>query len=110
MSISSDDNFNKDIIKYVSLCLSTTSFLFSMSREYFNFAKKCQSHDLSSKLYTTLLRYIESILIKNGLDTQAKRELFNDIIGQMSIIEQYETPIPVEIDTNVRCLFELNKH
>lgn len=109
MSISDDDEFDKKKIKYISLGLSVVSFLLSISREYFSFSKKFQSHDLSSKLYTTLLRSIESTLIKNGLDKNAKRDLFKEIVSQMSIIEQYETPIPRKIDEKVRDRFSVPK-
>jgi hypothetical protein len=102
MSISSDESSNKDIIKYVSLSLSITSFLFSVSRDYLNFARKFQSHDLSSKLYTTVLRSVEVRLINNHLDKDDRREIFKDIVDQMSIIEQYEQPVPLYIDTRVR--------
>lgn len=102
MSITSDSLHNKEVIKYISLTLSIISFLFSVSRDYLNFARKFQSHDLSSKLYTTLLRSTEVRLIKNHLSKDDKRDVFKDIVDQMSIIEQYETPIPVDIDNKIR--------
>jgi len=102
MSISGDSSNDRDIIKYISLTLSITSFLFSVSRDYLNFARKFQSHDLSSKLYTTLLRSVEVRLINNHLDNDEKRDIFKDIVDQMSIIEQYEIPVPVGIDSKVR--------
>jgi hypothetical protein len=102
MKIAGDATNNQNIIKYVSLSLSVMSFLFSVSRDYLNYAKKHQSHDLSAKLYTTLLRSVEVRLIKNHLGKEDKREIFKDIIDQMSIIEQYETPIPTGIDNKVR--------
>lgn len=102
MSITSDNIANENIIKYISLSLSITSFLFSISRDYLNYARKFQSHDLSSKLYTTLLRTIELRLINNHVNTEEKRVLFKDIIDQMSLIEQYEIPIPSTIETNIR--------
>lgn len=102
MSISGDSSNDRDVIKYISLTLSITSFLFSVSRDYLNFARKFQSHDLSSKLYTTLLRSVEVRLINNHLDKDEKRDIFKDIVDQMSIIEQYETPIPAGIDSKVR--------
>lgn len=102
MSITSDDDHNKDAIKYISLSLSILSFLFSVSRDYLNFARKFQSHDLSSKLYTTLLRSTEVRLIKNHLTKEDKRDIFKDIVDQISIIEQYETPIPGKIDKKIR--------
>lgn len=102
MSISGDSSNDRDVIKYISLTLSITSFLFSVSRDYLNFARKFQSHDLSSKLYTTLLRSVEVRLINNHLDKDEKRDIFKDIVDQMSIIEQYETPVPAYIDSKVR--------
>jgi hypothetical protein len=102
MSITGDSENNKNLIKYISLSLSIMSFLFSMSRDYLNYAKKYQSHDLSAKLYTTLLRSVEVRLIKNHLGKEDKRDIFKDIVDQMSIIEQYETPIPAGIDKKVR--------
>ena len=102
MSISGDDSNDKNVLKYISLTLSITSFLFSVSRDYLNFAKKFQSHDLSSKLYTTLLRSVEVRLINNHLGKDEKRDIFKDIVDQMSIIEQYETPVPAGIDAKVR--------
>ena len=102
MSISGDSSNDRGVIKYISLSLSITSFLFSVSRDYLNFARKFQSHDLSSKLYTTLLRSVEVRLINNHLDKDEKRDIFKDIVDQMSIIEQYEIPVPVGIDSKVR--------
>ena len=104
MSIANDNNgFEvKTAIKYISLTLSIMSFLFSVSRDYLNYSRKFQSHDLSSKLYTTLLRSTEVRLIKTHLDECERRDIFKDIVDQMSIIEQYETPIPSKIDKNVR--------
>jgi hypothetical protein len=89
-------------IKYISLGLSLTSFLLSVSRDYFGFAKKSQQHDLSSKLYTTLLRSMEVRLIKNHLNKNDKRDMFKDIVDQMSIIEQYETPVPSIVERKIR--------
>jgi hypothetical protein len=102
MSITSDNLNSKDIIKYISLTLSIMSFIFSVSRDYLNFSRKFQSHDLSSKLYTTLLRSTEVRLINNHLSKDDKRGMFKDIVDQMSIIEQYETPIPGSIEKEIR--------
>jgi hypothetical protein len=109
MSITNDNDSSKSktIIKYISLTLAILSFLFSVSRDYLNYSRKFQSHDLSSKLYTTLLRSTEVRLIKNNLDEAERRDIFKDIVDQMSIIEQYETPIPSRIDNKVRIEREL---
>jgi hypothetical protein len=101
------DSKGNPIIKYISLTLSVMSFLFSVSRDYLNYSRKFQSHDLSSKLYTTLIRSTEVRLIKTHLDEAERRDIFKDIVDQMSIIEQYETPIPSRIDNKVRMECEL---
>jgi hypothetical protein len=107
MGISNDNNHGKNIIKYISLTLAILSFIFSVSRDYLNFAKKFQSHDLSSKLYTSLLRSTEVRLVKSHLSDDDKRDVFKDILDQMSIIEQYETPITTRIETSVRTDIEI---
>lgn len=101
LTLTSGKDAKRDNIKYISLTLSIMSFLFSVSRDYLNYSKKFQSHDLSSKLYTTLFRTIEVRLI-NETSKQETRSIFHDIVNQMSIIEQYETPIPEKIDRTIR--------
>jgi hypothetical protein len=105
MSITSDNEYNMTIIKYISLILALTSFIFSISRDYLNYSRKFQSHELSSKLYTTLLRSIEVRLIKEHLSNDEKRDIFKDIVDQMSIIEQYENPVPDSINSKL-----MNEH
>ena len=94
-------------IKIISLIISIVAFILSASREYLNYARRFQSHDLSSKLYTTVLRSTEVRLIKNHIDRDEKRDIFKDIVDQMTIIEQYETPIPDTIEKQVRRAKEL---
>jgi hypothetical protein len=101
MTIASDNEYNMTILKYISLVLSLASFVCSISRDYLNYSSKFQSHELSSKLYTTLLRSIEVRLIKSYLDDEEKRDIFKDIVDQMSIIEQYETPVPDSINSKL---------
>lgn len=101
IAVDNDVDFNKKTIKYVSLGMSITSFFISVSRNFLEYSKKYQSHDLSSKLYTTLLRSIEVRLISINKE-YTKRSLFKEIVDQMSIIEQYERPIPHSIDQKVR--------
>jgi hypothetical protein len=101
MSITSDSAYNVNIIKYVSLILSVSSFMCSISRDYLNYSRKFQSHDLSAKLYTTLLRSMEVRLISSHLSADEKRDIFKDIVDQMSIIEQYETAIPDYINNKL---------
>ena len=101
ITMNGDNDFNKKTIRYVSFIMSITSFFMSVSRNFLEYSKKYQSHDLSSKLYTTLLRSIEVRLISLNKE-YTKRSLFKEIVDQMSIIEQYERPIPHNIDQKVR--------
>jgi hypothetical protein len=89
------------IIKYISLSLAIMAFLFSITRDYLKFSHIAQSHNMSSKLYTTLLRTIEMRLIKNN-SVEEQKNIFQDLIEQVSIIETYEISIPYEIDTDIR--------
>ena len=104
MSIAMDDedSYNKEIVKYVGLFLSILSFILSASQNYLNYIEKYQSHELSSKLYTTLLRSMELRLIEKKLSLDVKRTIFKEIVDQMSIIEQYEDPVPIKVDKWVR--------
>jgi hypothetical protein len=81
MSITTDAEGStcKTFIKYISLTLSVMSFLFSVSRDYLNYSRKFQSHNLISKLYTTLLRSTSVRLIKTRLEEAEKRDIFKDI-------------------------------
>jgi len=101
MSINSDEIYDKQIIKYVGLVLSILSFFFNVTRDYLKLARKFQSHDLSAKLYTTVLRSTEVCLIKDNLSNEEKKDIFKDIVNQMSIIEQYETDIPYSISSKI---------
>lgn len=101
MSINADEEYDKQIIKYVGLVLSLLSFFFNVTREYLKLARKFQSHDLSAKLYTTVLRSTEVCLIKDNLSKEEKKDIFKDIINQMSIIEQYEIDIPYKISSKI---------
>ena len=101
ISITADEMTNQTIIKYISLVLAIISFILSISRDYLNYSRRFQSHDLSSKLYTTILRSVEVRLIKNHLTKDDRRDIFKDIVDQMSIIEQYETPIPEYLDRKI---------
>ena len=89
-------------IDYINLFLSVSSFMLSASRSHLDYGTRSQSHDVSCKLYTTLLRAVDSRLIKNHMNNDDKRDMFKDIVDQMSIIEQYETTIPEYIDTITR--------
>jgi hypothetical protein len=92
----------KTYIKYTGLMISFLLGLLNELRKYFDYQTAHKEHDLSGKLYTTLLRSIEIRLIKNKLNKTDKQDIFQDIINQMSIIEQYEPDIPTKIDTKIR--------
>jgi hypothetical protein len=97
------NNHINAIIKYGGMSLSIVSFLMSISRNYLDYAARSNDHDLSAKLYTTLMRSIEMRIIKmEKKDSQDKQDLFCDIVSQMSIIEQYERAIPEYIERSIR--------
>jgi hypothetical protein len=98
----SDDDFDLKLIKYFSLMLSIISFFLSIFRNFLEYPKKYQSHDLSSKLYTTLFRSIKVRLIEGDQKKINHRYIFKEIVDQMSIIEQYERPVPHKLDQNIR--------
>jgi hypothetical protein len=101
ISMDCENNLKNNLIKYSSFGMSIISLFMSVSRNFLEYSKKHQSHDLSSKLYTTLLRSIEIRLISLNKE-YTKRSLFKELVDQMSIIEQYERPIPQYIDQKVR--------
>lgn len=88
------------IIRYISLALAILAFLFNITRDFLKYSYKAQSHSTSAKLYTHLLRTIEMRLIKSNADEH--KNIFQDLIEQISIIETYEIDIPYSIDNNVR--------
>jgi hypothetical protein len=102
ITISNEASSNDRIFKVVGICLSLTAFILSVSRDYLSMGKKSQAHDLSAKLYTNLLRDIEVKLVNGHISEKEKRNIFRDIIERMSVIEQYELPIP----TVVACKLE----
>jgi hypothetical protein len=93
---------NKQTANVVGFILSVVSFVLSLSRDYLKYTTKFHAHDVSSKLYTNLLRSIEVRLIGYDITIGDKRDMFKDIVDQMSIIEQYELPIPNDINRDVR--------
>jgi len=102
MNLSKDNNNNQQTVNVVGFSLSVISFVLSLSRDYLKYTTKFQAHDISSKLYTNLLRSIEVRLIGSDITIEDKRDMFKDTVDQMSIIEQYELPIPNDINREVR--------
>lgn len=96
------DPDNPKFVQIIGLTLSVASFFFSVTRDYMNFSKRFSDHDISQKLYTNLLRSIEIRLIHNHIQPDERRDIFRDISEQMSIIEQYEQPIPADIERKIR--------
>ncbi len=87
-----------EILGIVNLVFVGTLFLLSNSKDYLKYSDKNKSHDISSKLYTTLLRSNELRLLKgNNIDLAEKRDMSKDIIEQMTIIEQFDLIIPEHI-------------
>lgn len=102
MGLTQTKENDRTVINSVSLCLSIVSFVLSLSRDYLKYTTLFQAHDISSKLYTNLLRSIEVRLIGNHITPDDRRDMFKDIIDQMSIIEQYELAIPGDINLAIR--------
>jgi hypothetical protein len=82
------------LIRGVNLVLSFSLFFLSATQNYLKYDKLSQSHDTSAKLYTTLLRGVEIRLVAEEIESSEKRDIFKDILEQMSIIEQFERTIP----------------
>ena len=104
--LSMSTQYENDTTKLVSLILSFISFILSITRNYCNYAVKSHSHDMSAKLYTTLLRQSELKLMDDVMGLKEKKEIFKDLSMQISIIEQYETPIPNWIEIEIRSEIE----
>jgi hypothetical protein len=102
MSLDGRESSVSKMIEKISLSLSIISFVLCASRDYLDFSKKHNEHNISVKLYTNLLRSIEIRLINNHIAPEEKRDIFRDIVDQMSIIEQYELPIPCDITKKIQ--------
>ena len=89
-------------VEIMGLIISFILSFLSVSREFLNYARKGAEHKVSCKLYTTLLRNIETRLMKNELTNVEKKEIFRDLVAQISLIEQYELPIKSKTMERVR--------
>ena len=85
-----------DSINILNLSLSCILFFFSTTKVYLKYEEKNKSHDISSKLYTTLSRSAELRLIKghDEIGLEEKKDMYKDLVEQMSIIEQFDLTIP----------------
>lgn len=102
VNISNDESNSKKAVDTAGLVLAVISFTLSLSKDYLGYVDKYQAHDISSKLYTNLLRSVEVRLVKEVITADERRDMFKDIVDQMSIIEQYELPIPKDIEEEIR--------
>jgi len=91
------DSEGSQWVKIATVAMSVIMFFLSTTQNYLGYGKLCQSHDTSSKLYTTLLRGVELRLVAKKIKADEKRDIFKDILEQMSIIEQFESPLPAWI-------------
>jgi hypothetical protein len=92
-------------IEIFAFVLSILTFLLNVSQNYFAFGKKHNSHDLSAKLYITIMRNVETKTIGDRLKHKEKAEIFKEMISQMSIIEQYEKSVPMSISRDIRMAY-----
>lgn len=93
---------NNQYVNVINLIMSSSLFVLSTSKEHLKYEEKNKSHDISSKLYTNLLRSIEKRLsIKKAGDSdispEEKNDMFKDLVEQMTIIEQFDLIIPSNI-------------
>jgi hypothetical protein len=87
--------------KWLGLILSTSALTLTALKGHLQWDLKAHDQDTSSKLFKQLLRSVEVKLISTTLTNDDKHELFRDIISQISIIEQYEEPIPKTIEDKI---------
>ena len=85
---------NAPIGSLTMLGLSTTVFVLNVTLKHFKYADREAEHDTSSKQYTNILRLVQVRLIRNNLSLEQRKDIFAEIIGQCSLIEQYELPLP----------------
>jgi uncharacterized protein YhhL (DUF1145 family) len=79
---------------YVMFALAVSEFVLNLVLQYFMFTSKEKHHDMSVKLYTTLFRTVQMKLLKNNFSPGEKKELLQDMLGQLAILEQYEDVVP----------------
>ena len=91
-----DNHKHQHITDKLSLSMSLISFILCVTEQYFRLSEKESSHDMSSKLYTSLLRNIQLQLV-NRRQGVTEHDIYTDIVQQMNVIEQYELPIPKAI-------------
>ena len=94
----------------LAIILSSTSFIISTIRKFYNFTYKYHSHDSSSKLYNQVHREIQMVLIKNHLDHDIYRDLYGDTVKQISIIEEYEEPLSFRLIESIRKIQNKNRN
>jgi hypothetical protein len=101
VNLLTDDHVYHNVSTKVALAMSLTSFILRVTEQYFRLFEKETSHDMSSKLYNTLLRNIQLQYInrRNGI---SDFDIYTDIVQQMNVIEQYELPISTQLLDSVR--------
>lgn len=90
------DNPNKNVM-LTSIILSSLAFVISTTQKFLNYTDKYHKHDTSSKLYNRLNREIKYVLRKNHIDADKLRDLLGDVDRELSLIEEYEEPIPYKL-------------
>jgi hypothetical protein len=84
-------------LEWIKLGLSSFVVMMGILRNHFGFEKKASSHDNTSKLYAQVLHLAESKLLETEMTKVMKKVIFKDITAQISIIQQYELPVPMSI-------------
>jgi len=101
INLLTDDQEYNHISSQVALAMSLASFVLCVTEQYFRLFEKEASHDMSSKLYTSLLRTVQlqSINRRQGAN---EFDIYTDIVQQMNVIEQYELPIPPKVIRQIK--------
>lgn len=92
----SQDSMN--LATNITFGLAILNLILNVTLIFFGYHNKEKQHDLSNKLYTTLFRSVQLKLLQN-LTPQEKSSLLQDMLSQLSILEQYEEVVPLRFQT-----------
>ncbi len=91
------------VMSSIGLVLSALSMFFSITRDYTQFGELSKSHEISYKLYQSLIRSVEVMLVCDSEITKEDyRRIFKHISDQLTQIEQYEQPVGEKIEQKVK--------
>ena len=94
------------LASYASFSLAAISLALDVIIRYCDFHPKEKQHDQSYKLYTTLFRSAQVKILQNHLSPKDKTTMLQDMLSQLSILEEYEEFVPTKFVTQA----EKNPH